>query len=327
MMMHGDDGDASFSSSASTTSEASATAKKPCGKFGPLGRRGGPFFFEQQADASSLSSSSSAPLVTMVVVGAGSPDEADAATFPLALPNERSDGDGDESNNNKQQASSSLLDAALSQLLPPSDVVSSLIRAIDTFALSSSSPASRGGEPLGMGSDGPLAEKKDENGDGTADDEEGDDDGEEGEEEEQEAIQEEERSDDENDVPVSEAAWFASFAAENAGENDRARLDDELYSSSTSASRKGFKSLPRSSAASFVDDGNLGMFPGFALLCFASGAAFVATVAAAKRAMRRREQQQNDSNKRGFEGGGEGIRNPLLGVVSAADFVDGEDDE
>lgn len=283
----------------------------------------------------------------MVVVGGGSPEAADTASFPLALPRENEQGGGGQG----LSSSSSSLPSG-----NPFEVISSLVRALESAASGGGSGGTTSSPPASLsfslsaaadseGRDAPLAEKKTSLSDG--EEEEPEDDEDEGMEQQQ--LQQQEEGEEENgssdgsddgssngsddDLPEDERAWLSSFAAENAGENERALLQDEL-------SRR----LPSSFslAAFFVDDRYLGML-GFALLCAASGAAWVATVSAVQRIGGEAGKKGLETRReleRGSDGeissslleplaggaeleGAKTIENPFYNrVVSAADFVE-----
>ena len=277
----------------------------------------------------------------MVVVGGGSPQQADAASFPLALP--REDDESEKEDLSSSSSSSSLVSGG------PFEVFSSLFRALEAAAAGGSggfiSPSPERSFLLSSeGSDAPLAEKKKKGNFGGENDDDDEEEEEEDDEDESSSSTEQQQeidtsSGEELDLPEGETTWLSSFSAENAGENERALLDDEL------SRRISPSSSFSSSVTSFlVDDRHLGLW-GFALLCTASGAAWVATVSAVKRERRRisrergRESDKEDEDefspslleplaggpgrKGGREEEGGAIDNPLYyGVVSAADFVE-----
>ena len=214
------------------------------------------------------------------------------------------------------------------------EVFSSLVRALEAAANGASGGIISSGGMSGNseGLDAPLAEKKksllidDEEDDDDEDDDDDDDEGMEQQEQQQEEEEEAESDDEGDEVEVEEDL-----------------SEDELFSSSSpSFSPPSFSPL-----TAFVDDRRLGML-GSALLCAASGAAWVATVSAvaAVRGEGRRLLEERRRSKGGGGGyeelafsssspslleplaGAEGFKsvtqNPLLyyGVVSAADFVD-----
>ena len=318
----------------STSTPTSALAKKarrgPCGRHGPFGRRGGPFFAPDFFSSSFSSSSSSSPpdeedsLVTMVVVGGGTPESADAASFPLALPRER------------QLPPSSLPSPSLSGN-GPLEMFTSLVRALEAAASGGSGGGVVGSRQtfLLSGDNEPLAEKKilsdddDDDDDGEKDEDEDVESGAEQQQHHQEEEDEEEDEAESDGLPEAEAPWLSSLAAESAA----AGGDGELGASPLSAT-----------PASFDGRRPLGSSLGFALLCAASGAAWVATVSAAKRAGEKAssEGQRDDdkeippsssspllealagAGKEGFESTLESsVENTLYyGVVKAADFAE-----
>jgi len=271
----------SFSSASSASTSAlqnpAASSNKekkgPCGRHGPLGRRGGPFFapefFESIKSNGEGEEGAGEQLVTMVVVGGGSPEQVDASSFPLALPHE-----------NGEETSSSA--AALSGPNGPFDVFSSLFRAFESAAAAAGSDGGGGGggirrsslrlsPPDSEGRDAPLAEKK---GSGSDEDEEHFDDDDD-DDDDDEILEQQQQQQPSDASQQEETLWLSSSplaaATENAASFDDGDDDDELSSSSLSPSLSPF------SLTSFVDDRYLGML-GFALLCAASGAAWVATV-------------------------------------------------
>lgn len=321
------------SSTSSASSNPNTKKRKPCGRHGPLGRRGGPFFPPDFFSASPENENES--LLTMVAVGGGSPEEADRASFPLALPREN----GAAAAAGRQELAPP---SSSSSPSPPSgspfEVLSSLVRALESAANGGDGRGAIGPQSFLLstvvdseGRDAPLAEKKktldDDDEEEEEEEEQEDDDEDEEEEGSMEQQQQQEEGENESggdDLPEEESAWVSSFAAENAGDNERALLQDEL-------SRR----LPPSFslASFFVDDRYLGML-GFALLCAASGAAWVATVSVARRIRGGGEGADDDDDASSsllepLAGGAKEpkgattIENPLYyGVVSAADFVE-----
>ena len=267
--------------------------------------------------------------MTMVVVGGGTPESADAASFPLALPRER------------QLPPSSLPSPSLSGN-GPLEMFTSLVRALEAAASGGSGGGVVGSRQtfLLSGDNEPLAEKKilsdddDDDDDGEKDeDEDGDEDVESGAEQQQHHQEEEDEEEDEPEsdgLPEAEAPWLSSLAAESAAAGGDGELGVSLLSATP---------------ASFDGRRPLGSSLGFALLCAASGAAWVATVSAAKRAGEKAssEGQRDDdkeippsssssplleplagAGKEGFESTLESsVENPLYyGVVKAADFAE-----
>lgn len=262
--------------------------------------------------------------MTMVVVGGGTPESADAASFPLALPRER------------QLPPSSLPSPSLSGN-GPLEMFTSLVRALEAAASGGSGGGVVGSRQtfLLSGDNEPLAEKKilsdddDDDDDGEKDEDEDVESGAEQQQHHQEEEDEEEDEAESDGLPEAEAPWLSSLAAESAA----AGGDGELGASPLSAT-----------PASFDGRRPLGSSLGFALLCAASGAAWVATVSAAKRAGEKAssEGQRDDdkeippsssspllealagAGKEGFESTLESsVENTLYyGVVKAADFAE-----